>query len=44
MRNGNSAEGNKVMPRGKDSHIYKFRKENWTITEFTLKNAFANEA
>jgi len=44
MRNEKSAEENKVMQRGKDSRIYKFRNENCTITEFTLKNAFANEA
>jgi hypothetical protein len=44
MRIENSVEGNKVMPRGKVSCIYKFRSENLTITEFTLRNAFVNEA
>jgi hypothetical protein len=44
MRNENLAKGNKVMPIGKVSCICKLRNENWTITEFALKNAFVNEA
>jgi hypothetical protein len=44
MRNENSAKGNKVMPIGKVSCIYKLRNKNRTNTEFALKNAFVNEA